>query len=56
MFHDPAGALLEVGGFDESHKTGFEDIDLCLRLMLGCRHHVANGAVVAQAWEHTGEE
>ena len=35
--------FLDVGGFGAEYKTGFEDIDLCLKLrMLGYRHYVAN--------------
>ena len=32
-----------TGGFDQAYKTGFEDIDFCLKLrLLGYKHYVAN--------------
>ncbi len=37
----------EIGGFDQNYKTGFEDIDLCLRLrMLGLKSYVANKSII----------
>ncbi len=48
--------FLSVGGFDESYKTGFEDIDLCLRLsMLGYKNVVLNQSVVLHKKSSTPE-
>ena len=48
--------FLEIGGFDETYKTGFEDIDLCLRLsMLGFTHCVLNQSVVLHKKSSTPE-
>ena len=45
-----------MGGFDETYRTGFEDIDLCLRLgMLGYRHYVANQSVIVHKRSSTPE-
>ena len=48
--------FLSVGGFDETYKTGFEDIDLCLRLsMLGYKHYVLNKSVILHKKSSTPE-
>ena len=48
--------FFEIGGFDETYKTGFEDIDLCLRLsMLGFTHCVLNQSVILHKKSSTPE-
>ena len=48
--------FLDVGGFDETYKTGFEDVDLCLRLsMLGYKNYVLNKSVVIHKRSSTPE-
>ena len=48
--------FLAVGGFDETYKTGFEDIDLCLRLsMLGYKNYVLNKSVIVHKRSSTPE-
>jgi predicted O-linked N-acetylglucosamine transferase (SPINDLY family)/GT2 family glycosyltransferase/ubiquinone/menaquinone biosynthesis C-methylase UbiE len=48
--------FLDVGGFDETYKTGFEDVDLCLRLsMLGYKNYVLNKSVIIHKRSSTPE-
>ena len=48
--------FVAAGGFDETYRTGFEDIDLCLRLsMLGFKNYVMGHSVIFHKRSSTPE-